>query len=125
VTEPTAGAVIYAADAARLSVFYARLTGFAIVQASDEYVLLRAPAFELVILTTAESRAAGNGSLTPRTQAPIKPVFYVPDLAAARIVARELGGAVKSVDAEWRFHDSIVCDGHDPEGNIFQLRQRI
>jgi hypothetical protein len=119
------GAVIYAADAARLSAFYARLNGFAVVQANDEYVVLRAPAFELVILATAESRAAGDAGHTPRTKMAIKPVFYVPDLAAARIVARELGGAVKSVDDEWRFHDSIVCDGHDPEGNIFQVRQRI
>lgn len=87
--EPIAGAVIYAADAARLSDFYARLNGFAVLHADDE------------------------------------PVFYVPDLAAARRVARELGGALKSVDDEWRFQDSIVCDGYDPEGNIFQLRQRV
>jgi hypothetical protein len=26
-------------------------------------------------------------------------------------------------DAEWLFEGSRVCDGHDPEGNVFQLRQ--
>jgi hypothetical protein len=27
------------------------------------------------------------------------------------------------VEREWRFEDAKVCDGHDPEGNVFQLRQ--
>ena len=105
---PVAGAVIYGADAARLSAFYARLNGLAVVHADDEYVLLRSSTFELVILVTAESRAAADSatrSPIPRTKTAIKPVFYVPDLAAARVAARELGGALKSVDDEWRFQD--------------------
>ncbi len=25
----------------------------------------------------------------------------------------------------WRFLGCMVCDGYDPEGNIFQARQRV
>ena len=36
-------------------------------------------------------------------------------------IAAELGGAVN--EREWEFEGAKVCDGHDPEGNVFQLRQ--
>ncbi|HEY4218735.1 MAG TPA: VOC family protein [Gemmatimonadaceae bacterium] len=123
--QPTAGAVLYAADATRLSAFYARVAGLEPHHAVDEYVQLRFANFELVILTTRQSRAAGGDAAHPpprRADVAIKPVFYVPDLAVARTIAAELGGGVESAAAEWPFENSTVCDGFDPEGNVFQLR---
>jgi predicted enzyme related to lactoylglutathione lyase len=125
---PVAGAIIYAADPARLSDFYCRVQGFVLMHSDDEHFRLRLSTCELVILTTAESRAVANdpsSSPTPRNQVAIKPVFYVRDLEAVRNVARELGGVLNASNQEWRFEDSIVCDGYDPEGNIFQLRQLV
>jgi predicted enzyme related to lactoylglutathione lyase len=123
---PSAGAVLYAADAARISAFYSALIGFQILHADDEYVLLRSDTYELVVLTTRESRAAG-ATLTqppqPRTGTAIKPVFFVPDLSSARALAGQLGGGLDAATDEWRFGGCIVCDGFDPEGNVFQLRQ--
>jgi predicted enzyme related to lactoylglutathione lyase len=122
-----AGVVLYAADFTRLSTFYSRLLGFTVLQTDTEHVLLRSAAFELVILTTAQSGAIGAEATrppSPRTHTAIKPVFYVADLAAARVLAGELRGGVNAAGHEWRFQDCTVCDGFDPEGNIFQLRRR-
>jgi len=30
---------------------------------------------------------------------------------------------MNAVEREWELRGANVCDGHDPEGNIFQLRQ--
>ena len=57
-----------------------------------------------------------------REDTPIKLVFVVADIAAARASAAERGGSVNPVEHEWLFEGAKVCDGHDPEGNVFQLR---
>jgi predicted enzyme related to lactoylglutathione lyase len=59
----------------------------------------------------------------PGLDTPLKLVFSVVDIAQARERAAELGGAVSPVAREWEFEGARLCDGHDPEGNIFQLRQ--
>jgi hypothetical protein len=62
---------------------------------------------------------------------------YVGDL---RMTHRGLMGAVlyakdmqrlvefysaNAVEREWEFEGAKVCDGHDPEGNVFQIRQAV
>jgi len=32
---------------------------------------------------------------------------------------------VYETEREWQFKDARACDGIDPEGNIFQLRQPL
>ena len=63
--------------------------------------------------------------LEPREDTPIKLAFGVKDIAHARDRAAELGGAMRALEREWEFEGVKVCDGHDPEGNIFQLRQTV
>jgi predicted enzyme related to lactoylglutathione lyase len=58
----------------------------------------------------------------PREETPIKLVFAVDDIAGARRRAAERGGVINAVDREWEFEDVRVCDGCDPEGNVFQIR---
>jgi hypothetical protein len=58
-----------------------------------------------------------------RTQNPIKLVFFVENIAVAREVANTRSVALNAPDDEWVFEGNRVCDGHDPEGNVFQLRQ--
>lgn len=62
---------------------------------------------------------------TPRTNTPIKLIFPVSSLANARIAAARQGGAVCPPAREWIFRGSQSCDGYDPEGNVFQLRETI
>lgn len=51
------------------------------------------------------------------------PRNFVVGIAATREVAQRFGGVVDPAHLEWRFDRHRVCDGHDPEGNVFQLRQ--
>jgi predicted enzyme related to lactoylglutathione lyase len=120
------GAVLYAKDLGRLVEFYSAVAGiepqaieksFAVLGAvPSQFVIVRVPhriADEIEIATPPELREAN----------PLKLVFAVQDIAHGRERAAELGGAVNAVEREWEFDGARVCDGHDPEGNIFQLRQ--
>jgi len=35
-----------------------------------------------------------------------------------------MGGVFNEAEKEWLFHGWRVCDGLDPEGNVFQVRER-
>ena len=57
-----------------------------------------------------------------REETPIKLVLPVRDLGGARTAAAALGGVVDGPEREWEFQGHRVVDGHDPEGNVFQVR---
>jgi predicted enzyme related to lactoylglutathione lyase len=59
-----------------------------------------------------------------REDTPIKLVFVVHSIAAARSVAPVHGGELNPPDTDWDLHGGRVCDGQDPEGNVIQLRER-
>ena len=60
-----------------------------------------------------------------REDTPVKLVFSVEDIAIVRNRAAERGGVIDAVEREWEFEGTKVCDGHDPEGNAFQVRQAV
>ena len=45
-----------------------------------------------------------------------------PDYVVLESAARH-GGALDPTAREWQFQSQRVCDGHDPEGNVIQLRE--
>jgi predicted enzyme related to lactoylglutathione lyase len=123
-SEPTAGAVVYVRSLADVSQFYAGLLGFDVVESEADHVVLESPSFQLVVLA---SRSASSVEIASppvrRTGTPVKLVFVVPSIAASRATAASLGGELNPPEREWRFQQFVVCDGHDPEGNVFQIRQ--
>lgn len=115
------GLVIYAQDLPALSDFYQQSLGFTRIDGDDSYAQLTLGTAELVILQTKGTFT--NASTEPRANVAIKPVLFVDqDLAKLRDAITSKGGFLKPAAAEWQFGDKTVCDGHDPEGNIFQLR---
>jgi predicted enzyme related to lactoylglutathione lyase len=121
------GAVIYAKDVARVSGFYAAVTGLRVAHADDEYVVLESEGFQLVVHGIPAEVIASLELAEPplrREDATVKLVFPVPSISAARAVAATYGGKVDPPEREWRFQSDRVCDGHDPEGNVVQLRER-
>ena len=60
-----------------------------------------------------------------RADTPIKLVFTVASIEAARVLAAARGGQIDLPEREWQFREFRVCDGHDPEGNVVQLRERV
>ena len=120
------GAVIFAADQARLAKFYEALTGM-VPQVSDaQHTVLESESFQLVLhaLRGEPSVSSSSGEPPPaREDTYIKPFFPVASLAEARAKAASLGGRLKPESAEWEARGFRAVDGVDPEGNVIQVRQ--
>jgi predicted enzyme related to lactoylglutathione lyase len=120
------GAVLYAKDLDRLVAFYASVAGIAPQAIEKGYAVFGSRPSQFVILRIPKRIADTIDIATPpepREDTALKLVFGVEDIAHARERAAELGGAMNAVEREWEFEGAKVCDGHDPEGNVFQLRQ--
>jgi predicted enzyme related to lactoylglutathione lyase len=120
------GAVIYAKDYRVLASFYEHVAGLTRREADEEYVLLEAPSFQLVILKIPERMAANITIETPprrRENTRIKLFLNVSSIENARQTAKALGGGLNGPEKEWKFHGVRRCDGIDPEGNVFQLQE--
>lgn len=126
--EVAAGVVIYACDMARLATFYARVTGLVEVQCESDFSVLERDACQLVIVAV-PARVAARITITEppqrRADTPIKLVFCVRGIEAVRDAVAELGGVLDPAADAWQFGSRRVLDGHDPEGNVFQLREPI
>lgn len=119
------GAVLFVKDVARLTAFYAAVTGLAATESGETWARLGTGAFELVVHGIPPHIAATLEISTPparREEAAIKLVFPVASIADARAMAVQLGGELNPPDREWQLGALRVCDGHDPEGNVFQVR---
>jgi predicted enzyme related to lactoylglutathione lyase len=122
------GAVVYAKDLARVSAFYASVPGFTVTHAEPDHVVLESPALQLVIVAIPEHIAATIEVADPpvrRADTPIKLVFTVTSIEELRATASARGGQLDTPEREWQFQGYRVCDGHDPEGNVVQFRERV
>lgn len=120
------GALIYAKDLIRVSAFYRQLLGMTMQHADPEYHVLMSPDIQLIVHAMPPVIAETVEVTSPpalRETTAIKLFFTVPSLAAARAVARPLGGDV--FEEEWEGPGFRVRNAHDPEGNILQLREPI
>jgi predicted enzyme related to lactoylglutathione lyase len=120
------GAVLYAKNLGRLVEFYSTIAGIEPQAIEKGFAVLGSEPSQFVIVRIPK-RIADSIEIPappePREGTPLKLVFAVEDIAHARNSAAALGGAVNAVEREWEFGGAKVCDGHDPEGNVFQLRQ--
>ncbi|MBV9562418.1 MAG: hypothetical protein JOY90_18540 [Bradyrhizobium sp.] len=120
------GAVLYAKDLGRLVQFYFTVIGVKPPTIEKGFVVLGLKPSQFVILSIPKRIAESIDIATPpelREDTPIKLAFAVEDIARARDRAAGLGGAINTAKREWEFEGAKVCDGHDPEGNVFQVRQ--
>jgi predicted enzyme related to lactoylglutathione lyase len=121
-----AGAVLFAKNLALIQAFYQAVLGLDVERAEDDHVVLASPAFQLVVIKIPADVASSIEIESPprrRTETPIKLVFEVASLSAARAIAPLHGGELFSAQQEWDFQSYRVCDGQDPEGNVVQFRQ--
>jgi predicted enzyme related to lactoylglutathione lyase len=126
--QPAAAAVIYAKDLARVSRFYAGVAGLRAVQQEAGFVVLETPGFQLTLVAIPAHIADHIAIASPplrREDTALKLAFYVPGIAAARSLAAEFGGTVDGPGREWEMQGWRHCDGHDPEGNVIQLREAV
>lgn len=125
---PQSGFVIYAREPQRLADFYAQVAGLALMDANDDFVVLESTATQVVIVRMPREIAESiivTDPPTIREETPIKPVLFVPSLAAARAAAEKTAGKLKPSEAEWTFRGVRGVDGYDPEGNVFRLQSNV
>ncbi|HEY5308792.1 MAG TPA: hypothetical protein VIK97_09810, partial [Casimicrobiaceae bacterium] len=60
-----------------------------------------------------------------RTETPVKMVLTVASIDVVRAAAESRGGQLNPPEHEWQFRGFRACDGHDPEGNVVQFRERV
>ncbi len=126
--KPGAAAVLYAMDLGRMRAFYEAVLGWEVVHAGDDHAILETAAFQLILQAIPASIAETIESASPperRTETPIKLVFPIDSIREARDAAAAHGGELDAPEREWRFRTDRVCDGHDPEGNVVQFRERM
>lgn len=100
--------------------------GLRVTHEEHDHVVLEAEAFQLIVHAIPAGLAASIEIADPpicREDMAVKLVFLVPSISSARALAAEHGGGVDPPEREWRFRSHRVCDGHDPEGNVIQLRE--
>lgn len=122
---PISGAVIYAKNLTRLSQFYEQVMQCGISHADDMHSILLLPHFQLVMHAIPHHIADNIDIKTPperRENTAIKLILPVTDIGQARETAARLGGQIDAPEREWEFQHCRICDGHDPEGNVFQVR---
>ena len=117
--------VLYAKNLASMQQFYQTLFRLEVEHAAADHVVLASPVSRLIIVQTPQSIASSIQLSDPparRTETPIKLVFDVEEIGAARKAALDLGGRIDAAESEWTYQGCRVCDGQDPEGNVVQLR---
>jgi len=120
-----AGAFIYAKNLERVAGFYETLLSMVRLHTGAELIVLESADMQLVVHAMPSDIAATVVIATPpklRRQTAVKLFFTVASLNEARTVAARLGGQVFT--EEWQGSGFRVCNASDPEGNVFQVRER-
>lgn len=125
-TRPKPSAVIFAKGMTALANFYQQVAEMSEVHRDPDHIVLDDAGFQLVIHAIPAQIAEQIQIAVPpqiRDETPIKLCLPVASLAQARQLAAQLGGQLGATDKEWAAGGFRACDGHDPEGNVFQLRE--
>jgi len=117
--------LLFGNDVEALKDFYIHHFGFNLLEEiGGEWVVLNAGAIEIAF------HKIGNGFIKEndepfKVDSNVKLVFDIDgDLPAFRAGLLRQGVAVKDIKSFPGFN-YLLCDGEDPEGNVFQLSQKI
>lgn len=122
------GVVLFVNDVLRVSVFYRDLIQMNVTTEAPTHTELTLPGFDLVIHKIPIDLPVeydASGRAITREDSYTKICLPVVNIATARIVAQSLGGYIKGPEFEWLHRGYRVCDGQDPEGNVFQARETL
>jgi hypothetical protein len=123
-----AGAVVFAKDVPKMAAFYRAVLSIDVLESEATHVLLGSRLIELTLHAIPPEIAVDISIDDPpsrREDAAIKLMFPVASITEARVTAASLGGIIDPEDRVWEFRGTRVCDGHDPEGNVIQVREQV
>ena len=125
---PKPGAVVFAKGVQRVAKFYEELLSLSVTLIERDHVVLESASLQLVIHAIPSPIASSIVVTEPpavRDRTAVKLFFPVASLAEARARGAALGGQVSPSEREWEGGGFRACDGYDPEGNVFQLREAV
>jgi predicted enzyme related to lactoylglutathione lyase len=125
-TEPVR-AVLFVKDLRRLAAFYQAACELEPRRQDDDHVVLSRPGFELIVHRIPARFLTGVPADAPvrrREGGTLNLCFPVADLPRARAAIASAGGVLDPEDSAWVYEGATVCKGHDPEGNVFEVRAR-
>lgn len=125
-TRPNPSAVIFAKDIEALARFYRETAEMIEVHRDTDHIVLNEQGFHLVVHGIPKPIAATIQITSPpevRDETQIKICLPVWSIERARTKAAELGGHIGPKTKEWGAPGFRACDGYDPEGNVFQVRE--
>lgn len=125
-TRPKPSVVIFAKNVIKLAHFYQQVAEMAMLHQDKDHVVLDQDDFQVVIHGIPKKISAQIQITEPpqvREETPIKLCVPVTSIDNARTKATELGGKVGPKGKEWEARGFRACDGYDPEGNVFQVRE--
>lgn len=116
--------ILFVKDMARMRAFYEGALGLRVVEESDGWLALDGGGCRLALHAIPEAIARGIVVEEPpraREDTAIKVAFHAADVAAER---ERLAGAGAQMGPVKTWGAVSLCDGVDPEGNVFQLASR-
>ncbi len=119
---------MFAKDVPTVAAFYRDVFSIDVLETETTHVLLGSEAFELTVHAIPPEIAAEIVIGDPpsrREDNATKLVLPVTSIAEARVIASALGGVIDPESRVWEFRGMRACDGHDPEGNVIQVREQV
>ena len=120
------GAVLFTVRLSHLADFYGQVAGLHVVKTAPDHVVLEIGTFRLTVHQIPEQYSKNIVIASPpvvRESGATKLSFRVDSISRSRQTAATLGGLVYGPDREWSNDGTTICDGYDPDGNVFQLFQ--
>ncbi len=106
--------------------FYRTVAAMSYISGDDSHAVLELEHLQLVVHKAGGKRkptVGARGRAKVRRDANLKICLPVRSIASARAQAAALGARLHPPDREWTARGFRACDGHDPEGNVFQVRE--
>lgn len=122
--KPKPSVVVFAADVRRVSTFYREVASMDVLIEEEDHTVMEVEGLQLVVHRLRGEPPVSPAAIRVREDSYIKLCLPVASIAAARTLAAANGGAIKPPEHEWEARDFRACDGHDPEGNVMQVRER-
>lgn len=121
--KPQPSVVVFVADVRRVGKFYREIASMDVLIDEDDYSVMEVEDIQVVIHRLRGEPAVDAAAVRVREDSYVKLCLPVSSIAAARALAAANGGAIKSAEHEWEARGFRACDGHDPEGNVIQVRE--
>lgn len=121
--KPKPSVVVFVADVRRLTTFYREVASMNVLIEEEGYSVMEVEGLQLVIHRLSGEPRVNPEAMQVREDSYVKLCLPVASIAAARSLAAANGGMIKSFQHEWEARGFRACDGHDPEGNVIQVRE--